>query len=235
MAVRKSLSHIAPFLLTLALSSCAVNLGKFDTGDGYKSYYDSFGEVKGLYDGGQESYDIEESLFNDKTMKEFKWNDDADAVKEKQYLYLVLPFKASLKVETIAFYLKSPTNITAELSLFYFLGESGVPQKIKYLTSPETEPIYDDDGNIIGEEPIEYDDDPTILKGMIAGKLELNANSWVSVGFGGFSQQGYDDSYLHTGKDGLLYIRVDNNSGWNVGKLEPVTFTFINLLVRAVD
>ena len=56
----------------------------------------------------------------------------------------------------------------------------------------------------------------------------------MSVGFAKFKQQGYDDSYLHADDGGLLYFRFENNSGFNLGLLEPVSFRFINLLVRAI-
>ena len=43
------------------------------------------------------------------------------------------------------------------------------------------------------------------------------------------------DGLLHTGSNSVLYIRVENNSGHDRGTTEPVTFTFINLLVRAIE
>ena len=235
MAVFKSLSRIATVFFTLALASCAVDLGTFEgKGDNYKTYYDSFGEVQGLYDGGKVNYDVEKSLFNEKTMKEFTWDKDEDAVKDLPYLYMVIPFKESLKIQSVAFYVRSQVTVTLEMSLFYFDGASVAPEKIKYLTSPSTETIYDSENNPIGEKEIKYDD-PPVSESMIHGNLELIQGDYVSVGFGPFQQKGYEDDYLHAGKDGLLYIRIENNSGFNVGRLPSASFTFINLLVRAVE
>jgi hypothetical protein len=47
-------------------------------------------------------------------------------------------------------------------------------------------------------------------------------------------QPGHYDGKLYTDFGGALYIRVENNSGWRKDELQPVSFTFINLLVRAV-
>ena len=234
MAVRKPCSPLFCLLLTMPLCSCAVSLGVFESKkDGYKTYYESFGEVRCLYDGGEISYDVEKSLFNDKTMNQFSWEKEEDTVKDLEYLYLVVPFETSLKVETIAFYVYSHVNIALEMSLFYFESSSQAPSQIKYLTSPATRIIYDDDGNPVGEEEIVYDD-PPIEASILHGEKELTRDGWTSVGFGNFKQQGYEDQYLHTGKDGFLYLRIENNSGWNVDRLNPVSFYFVNWLVRAV-
>ena len=234
MAISKAKFPFTLSFLALLLSSCAADLGKFGKGeDGYDELYASLGEVKALYDGGEDAYDVESSLFNEETTNSFGWEDEDDAVKDREYLYLALPFQDALTIETIAFYLYSETTISLEMSLFYFESETEAPQKIRYLTSPETQTIYDEEDNPIGEEPIEYDDPPREYAS-IQGNVGLRAGEWVSVGFAKFKQQGYDDSYLHADNGGLLYFRFENNSGFNLGLLEPVSFRFINLLVRAI-
>lgn len=234
MAVRKTTHFLAPAIFALTLSSCAVSLGVFDSkSDGYKSYYDSFGSVKCLYDGGQDSYDVEDSLFNDTTMKSMGWEEEGDKVESREYLYLILPFKEALTVESISLCFKAEAAATLEMSLFYFFGSANEPQKVRYLTSPEYEPIYDSEGNEIGQQPIDYDDPPNDIA-MIHGELAMQPSQWASVVFGDFKQPGYEDNYLHTGSGGSLYFRVENNSGWNLDRLSAVEFTFINLLVRAI-
>lgn len=234
MAVKKTLSQLAlSLLLSGTLSACGVDLGTFEKGNNdYSDYYSSIGDVKGLYDGGDASYDLKKSLFNETTMKEFKWSDASDEVKQQEYLYLIIPFEKDLKIETFAFYVYSPFNCNIEMSVYYFKNDSLTPKKIKYLTSPETEPIYNDDGEVIGEKPIEYDD-RSLGETLVSGTLKVFSDQWVSIGFGGFNQYGYDDGCLHVEDGGLLYVRIENNSGWNVNRLQPVTFSFINLLVRA--
>ena len=217
----------------LALSSCAIDLGNFEKSDGYQDLYDSLGEVRGLFDGGNYSYKVENSLFNADTVQKMSWKKSEYEVEEEQYLYLIVPFKKALKIESIGLCFRSPVYSEIEVSFFYFINEDAAPKKIKYLSSPDTKPIYDDDGNVIGEEPIEYDD-PPVENSILRGKTSLATKEWGKFAFGGFKQEGYDDGCLHTGQDGLLYLRIENNSGWNKDRLLPSSVTFINLLIRAI-
>ena len=195
--------------------------------DGYESLYESFGEVESLYDGGSHLYKIEDSLFNSHTVEEFKCEDEDDEVAEEQYLYLIFPFKKQLRVESIVLFFYSEENVTFDISTFYFVSEDFAPKKIKYLTSPDTE---EKDGE---EVPIEYDD-PNVSESMTYSTMSLIRQDWDNIVFGDFKQEGYNDGYLHTGEDSLLYIRIENNSGFNRDTMEPVTLKFINFMVRAI-
>lgn len=218
----------------MSLAACGPSLGVFDSQDGYKKLYDSFGDIKGLYDGGSHSYDFEDSLLNEKTINEFEWEDDDDKVKKEEYVYLILPVEEELNIECIVLFFNTPYSQILEFSTFYFASEDEAPKKIKYLSSPDTEPEYDDDGNYIGEKEIEYDDPPRDVS-LVNGSLSLSKDSWNSYTYGGFKQVGFDDRLLHVKKDGLIYIRIENNSGFNRDTMQPVDFTFINLMVRAVQ
>ena len=230
---RRSLWKKLLILPACCLSACAVDLGSFEKSDGYQSYYDSLGDVTGLYDGGSHEYDVETSLFNKLTVEKYSWDKSDYQVYSEQYVYLIIPFEKALKIENIAFSLYCTEQATMSFSLFYFLGESEAPKKIKYWSSPDTEPIYDEDDNIIGEKEIEYDD-PDVSTAILRGEAELPKATWQSFGMANFRQEGYDDYYLHTGEDGLLYIRIENNSGWNRDTMEPTTFRFLNLMMRAI-
>ena len=231
--MKKSILFSFFALVTTSLCSCAANLGVFEKSDGYKSYYDSFDDLRCLYDGGEVSYDIKNSLFNDTTMKELKWEKEEYEVQYQQYLYLILPFESKLDIESISLCVRTVEDVTMKLSAFYFAPGATLPQKIKYLTSPETETIYDDDGNPVGEQPIIYDD---ILpqQSIVEGEMLIHRENWASFVLGNFHQQGSQDSYLHAKEDSYLYFRIENNSGWNVGELQPFSFQFMNLLIRAI-
>ena len=217
----------------LAISGCGVDLGVFEKDDDYESYYESFGDVDALYDGGEHSYDIKKSLFNADLIQGSGWEDEDDEVKKEEYVYIVLPFEKELKIECIALAFMSPFSSNLELNMFYFVNSDYAPEKIKYLSSPDTEPVYDEDDNYIGEKEIEYDD-PSKEESILSGELSLIREEWASYSFGGFKQDGYQDGYLHTGQDGLLYIRIENNSGHNKETLVSATFTFVDLIIRAV-
>lgn len=231
--MKKSLFRTLLAFSACCLSACAVDLGVFEKSDGYESYYDSFGDMKCLYDGGDHTYDIKDSLFNNTTVNSMSWDDDDDRVREEEYVYLILPFKTELKIESLALYFYGEENATMEVSFFYFENEDAAPKSIRYLTSPAPEPVYDEDGNPTGEEDPSYDD-PAVETAVLTATVSLTSKNWSSIVFGNFQQEGYEDAYLHTADDGLLYLRVENNSGWNVDRLDPVSYSFINLLIRAV-
>ena len=225
-AKKRLLKMLSIFSLPLFISGCGPSLGVFEGDDG-ENYYDSFGDVKGLYDGGSKSYDIKKSLSNDTTINHFSWEKDEYKVETDPYLYLILPFEAQLKIQSIVLFFYTTENVTVELSAFYFVNETFAPQKIKYLSSPDTE-IVDDH-----EEEIEYDD-PKKETSIVNGTMSLYKEEWNSFVFGSFNQDGYNDGYLHTGIDGLLYLRIENNSGFNRDTMQSFSFTFINLFIRAV-
>ena len=60
-------------------------------------------------------------------------------------------------------------------------------------------------------------------------------DEWDSYVFGGFRQVGFQDELLHAKKDGYIYLRIENNSGFNRDTLPPARFSFINLMIRAVE
>ena len=228
MGFKKRLLGSFLLLSSLSLCGCGVDLGVFENEDGYQSLYESFGEVESLYDGGKHTYKIEDSLFNNETVDEFKCEVD-----EEQYLYIILPFEKQLQIESIVLFFYSEETVNFDISTFYFQGEDLAPKKIKYLSSPETEPEYDDDDNYIGEKPIIYDD-PGKEESMTYSTMSLIREEWDSIVFGEFKQAGYSDGLLHTGEDALLYIRIENNSGFNKDTMSPVSLKFLNLMIRGV-
>ena len=130
MGLRKRLLLALLLLSPLALNGCGIDLGVFDGEDGYESLYESFGKVESLYDGGSHSYKIEDSLFNSHTVEEFKCEDEDDEVVEEEYLYLILPFKKQLKVESIVLFFYSEESVSFDISTFYFVSEDYVPKRL---------------------------------------------------------------------------------------------------------
>ena len=216
---------------TLALSSCSFNLGTFEKNDGYKSYYDSFAPLRALYDAGsntgaEDSYDIKNSLFNNMTVNNMTWEKDEYKVNEREYVYLVVTFKEVLKVESLSLYFKANEDSAFSISAFYFVSDDLAPKKIRYLSSPPED--------LEADPPISYDE-PLTHEASLSYTVQLTKNKWKSITFNKFKQDGYKDGFLHTGSNSVLYLRIENNSGHNKYEMTPVAFTFLNLLVRAVE
>ena len=215
-------------LFSILLTSCSFDLGVFEKeGDSYQSYYDTFGEVVGIVKEDEKyNYNVKNSLFNDTTVKSYSWEKSEYEVKEKDYVYISIPIKEVLKIESVALYVKSTNTINMEITSFYFPTSASIPQKIKFKDSPD---MSEDDPPV----PIQYDD-PAKELSLCNETIPLTEGTWTYFILEDFAQEGYEDKYLHTAKNSYLYIRVENNSGLN--KLMPsVTFTFLNLLIRAID
>lgn len=220
-------------LCALALTGCSVDVGVLDKSDNLESYYKALGKVKGLYDGGDHSYDVEDSLFNSKTINEYSWEKSEYEVKQEEYVYIIIPFKEDLKIESIALVFKPNITVTMTINCFYFPNEDAAPEKIKYLTSPDTDPEDED-------KPIEYDDE-LVGESLLTGEKKLTSGVWDNFGLGGFkpTDPRYNDGCLHVEDGGLFYLRIENNSGWNRDSedvtLKPFAFTFLDLIVRAIE
>ena len=228
MSAKKHLLKMLAVLLTpLLVSGCGPDLGVFEE-KGLSEYYDSFGDVEALYDGGSKSYDVENSLYNKKTIDDYSWEKDEYKVVDQEYLYIIVPFKVELKIQAIVICFRSLSTVDMKLSCFYFQDDSYAPHKIKYLSSPDTE--------IVDEQEVEIEyDDPSVEDAIMTGETTLKNGKWTSLVLDNFQQTGHDDSYLYTNNDGLLYIRIENNSGFNRDTMESFTFSFTNLMVRAVE
>lgn len=230
MAKLRHLLKVSILALTFSLSACGFDLGEFNDDEGYEKLFDSFGDAKFMYDGGLESFDYEDSLLNDYTLEHFDWEDSSDSIDRREYLYIVLPVEEELSIEAFAFFVYSDVAVNIEMSFFYFEDEAYTPNKIKYLSSPDTEEDPD-----TGEQvPIEYDD-PLKTSAFAVIRGELIKEEWTSFACEGFRQAGSTDGHLHTEDGGLIYIRMENNSGFNKDTMTSVSFSFLNLLIRAVQ
>ena len=212
----------------LSFTAC-VDLGIFNAEDDYQSLYDSIGDVEGLFDGGSHSYDLKASLFNSYSLETLGWEDDDDKVASEEYVYIVIPFEAALRIESVALFMNSADPRELEISAFYFESSTLAPEKIKYKSSPDTEIVVIDE--VETEREIVYDD--PAKNDRIAGAFCYANGDWGSFVLDNFAQKGYMDGYLHTGIGGSLYLRIESNSGLNK-EMQNCSFNFNGLLIRAV-
>ena len=234
---------IAPFLL----SGCTPDLGKFNNeSGGFDDYYDSIDDLVGKYESPKDgdaskmelknqTYDLEDSITNEYIMEHLDWENGAEEVEARQYIYIVIPFKRDLKIESIALYVKKDQSSASgqlEISAFYFPNSDSCPDdnKLKKSSDPDTKI---EDGV---EVAIEYPDPNTQMRN--AGATFYVTNNFDSFVIEGFHQTfDYGTSYVSDGnllvKEGsYLYLRIENNSALN-RSMTPISIQFINLLIRA--
>ena len=236
---------IVPSVLSIFFTaSCSPSLGVFDKEGsfGMDDYYASFGDIIGFYDDGAtemhlNEYNLEDSITNEYTMEFLDWEDGAETVEFKQYVYIVIPFKRDLKIEELALYVQSDpngaSNVELEFSLFYFKDESSCPSRddLKLYSDPDTKKEGDKD--VV----IEYAD-PKKDNRITYSTMTVN-HVFDSIVFSNFHQtldigESYvSDNCLLAKNGSYLYIRVENNSALN-RNMTPVSISFINLLVRAI-
>jgi len=242
---------VASFTI-LFLSSCAADLGVFSEEETFDKYYDSFGDVIGIYDDNGTisdiSYDFEDSIFNEDIMNNLEWEDEDDEVLYQNYIYIVIPVEANLKIESIALFLardeSEENDVELEISLFYFPAYIGMinQERIKLISSPDTEMVdaKDEQGNDIQvEQTIEYADPD--VSSRLAYDTYLVTTEWEDgILLDNFTQEEYlgyycvQEGYLMVQEGGYICLRIENNSGLRKGTLEPCKISFMNLLIRAV-
>ena len=230
---------IAPSLVLIAgLTSCNPNLGKYDSEDGLNDFLDDIDDLSGLYESTDpddpskvefksDKYDLEDSITNEHIMQYLSCEDSSKQVPFKQFVYIVIPFKSDLKIDSLSLYIKanSKTEVKLSFSAFYFKDSSSCPDKDKLRK------MNDADVGIYSDPPKE--------NSVASASLSVG-NYYDSFVLSGFHQTvDIGESYvtencLCVKKNSYLYLRVENNSALNKTTMQPVDISFINLLVRAL-
>lgn len=251
--MKKSARNKFKYILCLALIIAILctftgcfDLGNFQGDDNDQTdYYSAFGEVKGYYaidDLGisvpqSKDYDIEESLYNKTTVNDLDWEDEDYIVDQQEYLYIKIPIKRAMEIDSLALYVKGDKTINLEINLFHYPVGTPKPLLFRYLHSPVIRMVEKevDDPDHPGEkikklveEPIIYDDPP--VEDAIATKYsEFSEGKWTSFLIEEFVT---GDTY-ELGEDDELYLRIENNSGARASEEINCSFQFLNLLIRA--
>ena len=229
--------HLIALLLPAFLLTGCFDLGTLndpDDSDGFSNYYKAFEDVKALtYDPDNPykewSYDLEESLVNDATVNSFSTPEGNKEVSKEEYLYIIVEPKQEMNVQQVMLYCYSEAACSLNFSVFYVESSSDAYEKPRFKDSP----VYEDDDP---EKPIEYDDpdlEETEALSVYNGSLALPSNSWNGIMMEDFRQQEHSDKLIHMASHSLLYIRINNNSGY-YENLQRATFSFIDLIIRAV-
>ncbi|MCQ2399400.1 MAG: hypothetical protein MJ072_02715 [Clostridia bacterium] len=235
---------------SLSLTGC-FDLGNFNNydgeqgsrGDNFDAYYESFGDVTGVYKSGIEedgtairrdlSYDLEKSVFNAKTVNKYEWESEDDAVLSQEYAYIYVPVKKSFLMGSLALYVKGDNVAETEVYVFLLTDEDELPENICFLGCPQIKKEIDEDGNEI-EIPLNYDD-PDIETAIAYASFTTTVGAWSSFLINRWDTpaEGQLDR-IRVEEDYVILLMFRNNTGY-VTQKNRCPFTFMNLLIYSAE
>ena len=228
--------YILLSVFVLCNTTSCFDLGNYKGGDttDYGDYYDTFGDVVGIYpsvnssnkiEESSISYDIEDSLFNEKISNAHSWNTEEYGLESHEYLYIDIPVEKEKKIDSMYLYIKGDKTVKMDIEAFYYGSSDSLPSPVKFYDSPES----DDDGTI------SYGD-PTSDKAISKSSVNVNNATFNSFGmhFSSKDGDGKNQKYFKFEEDSHLYLKILNNSGFYKNQYERVSFYFIALLIHAL-
>mgnify|MGYP003318402418 CR=1 FL=1 len=241
--MRKFFSHTAfciMAILVIALCGCE-DLGEYpDT----EAYYDSFGSVV-LIDGVSEeekSYSVKDYFYNEKSREDFLVGDDGvyRGPTFANYVYVAIPFKSTIVMDTLALYMQSQNDVTVYISAF-------VVDKIPSEWQAIADNVKNENESDGAEKPTYDDPAPETRVAEIA--VSLKKGKWNSFMLDTFKSNGKAQESIQINEGQYVLLQIRNNSGarvFDVNKqafVDPITglelpkaeLTMTNLLVRALD
>lgn len=233
--------------LAVAMIGCE-DLGAFEN---VTEYCNSFGDIV-LISGTsreQKPYSVETYFYNDASREEFLEGEERVAYSD--YVYMAIPFKNSVKMDTLALYLQSQTDVTVYISVFVSddipsawkaIADNVVPQAGNGGASnaqaggetSNTEKVYDD---------------PELKTSIGDIAVHLESGKWNSFVLDVFEINGESQESIQIDEDQHLLLLIRNNSGVRdyddetKSFVDPITgfalpkaeITMTNLLVRALE
>lgn len=226
--------------LVVAMSGCD-DLGAYEDLD---EYYSSFGDVV-LISGiskHKEEYSVGKYFYNKESREDFLAGEDGayKGVEYSDYVYMAIPLKSAIDMDTLALYVKSQNDATLYINVFV---TDRIPTEWKAIsdnvinseeTGESTEKVYDDP-------------DPETRVGEIT--VHLKSENWNSLMLDTFSVNGTTQKSIEINDGQYILLQIRNNSGVRVFdeekrifvdpqtglELQKAEITMTNLLIRALD
>jgi hypothetical protein len=228
--------YILLSVFVLCNTTSCYNLGNYKGGNGtdYGDYYDTFGDVVGIYpsvnsdnkiEEKSKSYDIEDSLFNKKINNAHSWDTEEYGLESHEYLYIDIPVEKEKNIDSMYLYIKGDKTVKMDIEAFYYGPSDSLPSPVKFYDSPES-----DDGGTISY------GDPTSDKAISKSSVNVNNATFKSFGmrFSSKDGDGKNQRYFKFEENSHLYLKILNNSGFYKNQYERVSFYFIALLIHAI-
>ena len=247
--LKKFISIVVTVILSVTMVGC-FDLGDFED---ESEYYNAFGDVQLVYqnpnavekDVMYEEYSVKDYFYNSNTGNDFVYgdpnDDDPDEGKDiprLPYVYMAIPFKQDLNVDSVALYFNALEKCSLKVSFYIVdkLPDGGDFDNIRIFGEPEFRPKLDDDDNPLYDdnnnpilEKIEYSDPHESLI-VYNATISLTKDKWTSVVVDTWSK----GDVVEVKDSQYLLLRFVNNSGASEEGDIPVAFRVTNLLIRAV-
>ncbi len=232
----------------------------FGTGDGYENYYATFGEITAISKGWKNTFDVESSLLNERTVKDLTW-DESEGDKEvpsKQYVYVAIPLNRDINIDDLVLFVRSSEVATVKrprpgedpqepepqdagilsIKAFVLENEFSLPEKPRFFGDPLYEEITVPDEATGGTRTkiieIEYDD-PPFEEAVASTTTTVKNNEWTSFMLSSWTTGEGNSTKISLKNGNVLLLYVENNSGGNDYALPLCSFQFLDLIVRAVE
>ena len=250
-------------ILVIALCGCE-DLGAFE---GPEEYYASFGKVVFLGGAAQsgKEYSVEEYFYNDESREEFLTDDNGvyNGVEHSDYVYVAIPLKTDLKIDSLAMYLQAKESVTLYINVYITDTLPTNWKKIEELGNGGAEGAAISDGAFEyisdvtltetaegeGEDEENTYDDPTPEARVGEIAVYLEGGEWNSFTLDSFKVDGAVKTEIELKSGQYILLQIRNNSGVRDFDAETGAFvdpqtglvldkaeiTMTNLLLRALD
>ncbi len=224
-----------------------------------QAYYESYGTVTAYYSDGKQNFEIENSLYNRRTVRNMAWDEDEGdkPVPVYPYVYLALPINRNMNISEVAMYVKTekfegytsfdhtgePEEFndmdewSSTVNFFLLPNKDAMPKKIKYFGFPDQEEIEIEDGfghKHTEMQDIEYDD-PKSGDAVGSVRLKYVKDKWSSFRITKWNYGVGTARSIAVSEGNILLLRFENNTGYNRGVATKSYFNFINLMIRVVS
>lgn len=218
-------------VLGIALCGCD-DLGEYDD---VREYYDSFDDIIMINGTSREEYSVEDYFYNEDSREDFLEGDDGayDGVEHSDYVYVAIPFKSDIEMDTFALYIHSQEDVAVYINVFV-VDVDDIPSQWKKLSDNEVNPDGTDEqpegnsgnqteggtgdqteggsGDQTQDEEKTYDDpDPETRIGEIT--VFLKKDEWDSFVLDRFDVNGALQNSIQIKNGQCILLQIRNNSG----------------------
>jgi hypothetical protein len=195
------------------------------------------------------SCSVADSFYNEESRENFLEGSDK-RVKHADYVYLAIPFKRSVDMDSLALYIQSKDDVTVYINVFV---TDEIPSNWKSIADNEsnsggTGKGTDANPNANETETKVYDD-PSPEARVAELTVHLQAGKWSSFVVDVFKIGGQIQKSIQIDDDQYVLLQIRNNSGVRIFdkskglyvdeqtglELQKAEITMTNLLVRSLD